>query len=559
MADFVDIPHPDAALDKSGGKISDTWWRALKQIAQRVNSTSSSSGSDGPGLADHIADPTAAHAASAISFAPNGSIAATDVQSAIQEVRDEALSVLTSVGIQSVEEDTNPSLGGNLDLNSKDITGTGNIDIAGSVSVAGDINIDDHTIIYDDASQGTIFRLETATQWTWHDATGGQDRMILDRATGALDVASVETTGNVVIGGTVAITGADPVITLTDTDTSAINRISANNATGSLRLYADLGAGVADSRLYLNVDGVDQVELSSAIAAFAVDASVPDEAYDADAWDGSLEVPTKNAIRDKFESLRELLVADRTYYVRLDGDNGNTGLVNDAGGAWLTLQYAWDTICATLDLGSHAATIKMDDGDYTGDGDFAATVGPVGGFIKIQGNLSDKSAVKLGFCIMFNVGTPACSMHSVTVTGAGIYVFNAGCLWALTDIRYEDGATLSVDAGAQVNLFGPDVGGGATFEWAGASRQGFFLAYPNSFIYDYDTVHTVEDSPALSNVGIFVTGGFVYSGGGTTWTGTTTGVRYSVDLNGVIYTEGGGANFYPGDTPGTTNTGGEYA
>lgn len=38
----------------------------------------------------HIADTTAGHAASAIGFTPNGSIAATDVQAAIQEVRDEA-------------------------------------------------------------------------------------------------------------------------------------------------------------------------------------------------------------------------------------------------------------------------------------------------------------------------------------------------------------------------------------------------------------------------------------------------------------------------------------
>ena len=45
---------------------------------------------DAGDLAAHIADGTAAHAASAIAFTPNGSIAATDVQAAIQEVRDEA-------------------------------------------------------------------------------------------------------------------------------------------------------------------------------------------------------------------------------------------------------------------------------------------------------------------------------------------------------------------------------------------------------------------------------------------------------------------------------------
>jgi hypothetical protein len=41
-------------------------------------------------LSDHLADAVDAHDASAISFAPNGSIAATDVQAAVQEVRDEA-------------------------------------------------------------------------------------------------------------------------------------------------------------------------------------------------------------------------------------------------------------------------------------------------------------------------------------------------------------------------------------------------------------------------------------------------------------------------------------
>lgn len=36
---------------------------------------------------------------------------------------------------------------------------------------------------------------------------------------------------------------------------------------------------------------------------FTGDVIVPDEAYDATAWNGSLEVPTKNAVRDKIESL----------------------------------------------------------------------------------------------------------------------------------------------------------------------------------------------------------------------------------------------------------------
>lgn len=45
---------------------------------------------DDAALAAHLADTADAHDASAISFVPNGSIVATDVQAAIQEVRDEA-------------------------------------------------------------------------------------------------------------------------------------------------------------------------------------------------------------------------------------------------------------------------------------------------------------------------------------------------------------------------------------------------------------------------------------------------------------------------------------
>jgi hypothetical protein len=55
---------------------------------------------------------------------------------------------------------------------------------------------------------------------------------------------------------------------------------------------SDLTQSIADAR-YVNVTG----------DTMTGDLAVPDEAYDATAWNGSLEVPTKNAIRDKIESI----------------------------------------------------------------------------------------------------------------------------------------------------------------------------------------------------------------------------------------------------------------
>src|SRR6056300_1736257 len=62
--------------------------------------------------------------------------------------------------LKDVSSDTTPQLGGNLDLNSSDITGTGNVDITGNVSLTG--TVDGRDIATDGTKLDTIATSATA-------------------------------------------------------------------------------------------------------------------------------------------------------------------------------------------------------------------------------------------------------------------------------------------------------------------------------------------------------------------------------------------------------------
>ena len=52
-------------------------------------------------------------------------------------IKTNTVATLAFTALQNVLEDTSPQLGGNLDLNSRDITGTGDINITGALTISG--------------------------------------------------------------------------------------------------------------------------------------------------------------------------------------------------------------------------------------------------------------------------------------------------------------------------------------------------------------------------------------------------------------------------------------
>lgn len=88
-----------------------------------------------------------------------------------------------------------------------------------------------------------------------------------------------------------SLTGDDEM-PLWDSVSKALRKITWTNIIASIKTWADT--------IYVSLTGNQTI---AGVKTFSSDPLIPDEAYDATAWNGSLEPPTKNAVRDKIESM----------------------------------------------------------------------------------------------------------------------------------------------------------------------------------------------------------------------------------------------------------------
>jgi hypothetical protein len=179
-------------------------------------------------------------------------------------------------------------------------------------------------------------------------------------------------------------------------------------------------------------------------------------------WTGTLSVArggtgasTAAAARTSLGNLREVLTANRTYFVRTDGNDSNTGLVNNAGGAFLTLTKAATLIHQTLDLNQHTVTVNVADGTYIStntiflDGPFTG-----GGLVSFVGNTTTPNNVVVdggaGYAVHLRDGT------SITFNGfkfkstLGNFDIATGASVYLQNYTIDAGQGFQIESGGYV-------------------------------------------------------------------------------------------------------------
>jgi len=253
---------------------------------------------------------------------------------------------------------------------------------------------------------------------------------------------------------------------------------------------------------------------------------------------------------------RETLTANRTYYVRTDGADSNSGLANNAGGAFLTIQKAVD-VAAALDLSIHDVTIQIGNGTYAAPVVLKSTVGA--GRITLRGDTAAPANVTIA-----PTGASAISGHGYTgryrLEGVKLQTATSGHAIHITGAKLEIGQVeFGAVAGgynhvlleAQAYLLvvaGYAITGAASIHWA--VRSGSYLDCRSLTI-------TLSGTPAL---GIFAYADMIaiLMAASNTFSGTATGQRYNINSNSVLNAGGAGVSYLPGNSSGVSTTGAQY-
>lgn len=264
-------------------------------------------------------------------------------------------------------------------------------------------------------------------------------------------------------------------------------------------------------------------------------------------------------------TIRERLTGPRTYYVRTDGSDSNTGLANTAGGAFLTIQKAID-VAAGLDSSIYDVTIQIAAGTYAlGTGLVGKNMVGAGQIILLGDETTPANVVLSTSGAMTGlVGNLCCSALYTRYNVRGVKLTSTG-----TGSMYA----LNAKSGAKIDFQNVDFGGTFTGHTR-ADDTAVITATGNYTISGSSGAHhscvggavirvqsrtiTLTGTPNFSSVfADFVRVGIGFLNGNV-YSGSATGVRYNVSENSAVTVAGAGANYFPGNSAGATATGGQY-
>jgi hypothetical protein len=263
-----------------------------------------------------------------------------------------------------------------------------------------------------------------------------------------------------------------------------------------------------------------------------------------------------------YGDFRPIAETNLNFYVSPTGSNSNDGL--SAGQPWATLQFAWDTIRDRFDLNGKIATVNLAAGSFT-----AGLVARG----QVLGNAGNSSVVFLGNVANLtsvSVSPPsgaafaAASGASFTVRGVNLSGKGAsigdyqGCsiLCQSGDISFGDVRFSASDVAHVYAQNGVAIAIGP-ITVANSSPVGFWAAgggtiQLNSQAINHLITATYTDYARAAFGSI--------QAAGVTFTGSAqNGRRYSATVSSFISTSGGGANFFPGNVAGVTDTTSTYS
>lgn len=271
------------------------------------------------------------------------------------------------------------------------------------------------------------------------------------------------------------------------------------------------------------------------------------------------------------EDLQELLAANRTYYVRTDGSDSNNGLADSAAGGFLTIQKALDT-AANLDSSIYDVTIQVRTGTFsTTTGNKLKSLNG-SGVLNITGDTATPGNVIITTSgAMAGNGTDGnfwadgakkiiCNIQGFRFTSTGTGTRTAissvnNSVINMGSCEFGTGFSTHMRAGngGQIN----NIGSG-NYSITGGAGIHMDASICGIFGFSQTATCTITGTPAFSTAFVRARFSSTMLANLITWSGAATGKRHDVQTNSMLYSNAGGATFFPGDTPGTVTTGGTY-